>query len=156
RPLRSGRCPSSSSCATSWRAPMAPDPPAIRCEKYHATLRVADVRVAITFYTKKLGFWLAFAEGDPPTFAGVNLGSVQVFLEAGTPAPSGCSLYFVVDDADALHEFHRASGVEILETLGDRPFGLRDYTVRDDSGYRLTFGHHPKHCSDHAMGETAR
>jgi hypothetical protein len=50
----------------------------------------------------KLGFWLAFAEGKPPTFAGVNLGDVQVFLERGTPSPQGCSLYFVVNDADVI------------------------------------------------------
>jgi catechol 2,3-dioxygenase-like lactoylglutathione lyase family enzyme len=131
-----------------------PTPPEIRCEKYHAILAVTDIRAAVDFYTTKLGFWLAFAEGDPPTFAGVNLGganlgSVQVFLQSGTPSPKGCSLYFVVDDADDLHRFHETSGVEILEKPGDRPYGLRDYTVQDHSGYRLTFGHHPKHRAAH-------
>jgi catechol 2,3-dioxygenase-like lactoylglutathione lyase family enzyme len=121
--------------------------PEIRCEKYHAILAVRDVRAAVDFYTAKLGFWLAFAEGDPPAFAGVNLGSVQMFLESGNPSPQGCSVYFVVDDADELHRFHESSGVEILEKPGDRPYGLHDYTVRDSSGYRLTFGHHPKHCA---------
>jgi catechol 2,3-dioxygenase-like lactoylglutathione lyase family enzyme len=128
--------------------------PAIRCEKYHAILAVTDVRAAVQFYTTKLGFSLAFAEGDPPTFAAVNLGgsdlgSVQLFLESGTPAPEGCSLYFVVEDADALHQFHESCGVEILQKPCDRTYGLRDYTVRDDSGYRLTFGHHPRHCAVH-------
>jgi uncharacterized glyoxalase superfamily protein PhnB len=123
--------------------------PDVRCEKYHAILAVGEVGSAIEFYTKKLGFWLAFAEGDPPTFAGLNLGSVQLFLEHGTPAPQGCSVYFVIDDADALHRFHESSGIEIVEAPGDRPYGLRDYTVRDASGYRLTFGHHPEHCAAH-------
>jgi catechol 2,3-dioxygenase-like lactoylglutathione lyase family enzyme len=129
--------------------------PEIRCEKYHAILAVTDVLAAVDFYTTKLGFWLAFAEGNPPTFAGVNLGganlgSVQLFLESGTPSPEGCALYFVVEDADDLHRFHESSGVEILEKPGDRPYGLRDYTVRDYSGYRLTFGHHPRHCAAHS------
>src|SRR5262245_40635363 len=101
--------------------------PDVRCEKYHLILAVSDIRAAIDFYTNKLGFWLAFAEGDPPTFAGLNLGSVQMFLERGTPSPQGCSVYFVVGDADALHQFHQSAGVEILETPGDRPYGLRDY-----------------------------
>lgn len=116
--------------------------PDVDCEKYHATLAVSDVRSAIDFYTTKLGFWLAFAEGDPPHFAGVNLGRVQMFLEHGTPSPQGCSVYFVVSDADKLHRFHQSSGVEIIEPPGDRPYGLRDYTVRDGCGYRLSFGHH--------------
>lgn len=118
--------------------------PDVDCEKYHATLAVSDVHSAVDFYTTKLGFWLAFAEGDPPTFAGVNLGRVQRFLEQGTPSPQGCSVYFVVSDADKLHRFHRSSGVEIIEPPADRPYGLRDYTVRDSYGYRLTFGHHPQ------------
>jgi uncharacterized glyoxalase superfamily protein PhnB len=86
---------------------------------------------------------LAFAEGDPPTFAAVNLGRVQMFLEQGAPGPQGCSACFVVNDAERLHRFHEASGIEIIEPPGNRPYGLRDYTVRDSYGYRLTFGHHP-------------
>jgi uncharacterized glyoxalase superfamily protein PhnB len=123
--------------------------PNVRCEKYHAILSVEDVRSAVEFYTQKLGFWLAFAENDPPTFAGVNLGAIQVFLERGTPSPQSCGLYFVIDDADALERFHQLSGVEVIDPIGDRPYGLRDYTVRDSSGYRLTFGHHPEHCQAH-------
>jgi uncharacterized glyoxalase superfamily protein PhnB len=118
----------------------------VECEKYHACLAVGDVRAAIQFYTEKLGFWLAFAEGTPANFAGVNLGGVQVFLEQGTPASQGCSLYFVVNDADRLYQLHRSAGVEIIEPPGDRAYALHDYTVRDNFGYRLTFGHHPK-CS---------
>ena len=62
--------------------------------------------------------------------AGVNLGDVQIFLRQGTPAPQGCSLYFVIGAADELCEFQRARGVEFVEPVGDRPWGFRDYTVR--------------------------
>jgi catechol 2,3-dioxygenase-like lactoylglutathione lyase family enzyme len=115
--------------------------PHIECEQHHATLSVNDVRAAAEFYTNKLGFVLAFAEGDPPTFAGVNLDHVQIFLSKGTPAPQGCSVYFVVGDADQLFEFHRANGVEIVESPKDQPYKLREYTVRDLDGYYLNFGH---------------
>ena len=73
--------------------------------------------------------------------AGVNLGNVQIFLEQGTPNPKGCSVYFVVGDADELYEFHRANGVEIVAPPEDQPYGIRDYTVRDLYGYQLSFGH---------------
>jgi len=73
---------------------------------------------------------------------GVNLGDVQMFLEQGTPQPQGCAVYFVIDDADELHAFHRANGVDIVEPPGDRHYGLRDYRVRDLNGYELGFGHH--------------
>ena len=102
---------------------------------------VPDVAAAADFYTKKLGFQLGFTFGEPPTIAGVTLGDVQIFLERGTPCPTGCSVYFVVGDADELHEFHRAGGVEIVVAPGDRPYDLRDYTARDLNGYHLSFGH---------------
>jgi len=116
-------------------------PPIVECERTQAGLAVADVSAAVEFYTKKLGFGLGFTWGDPPTFAGMTLGNVQLFLQKGTPGASGCSVYFHVGDADALYEFHRAGGVEIAEEIGDREYGIRDYSVRDPHGYYLTFGH---------------
>ncbi len=118
-----------------------PATPSVDCEQHHTILSVADVLAATDFYTKKLGFWVAFTVGDPPTMAGVNLGHVQIFLEQGTPNPKGCAVYFVVGDADELYEFQRARGVEIVTPPEDRPWGLRDYSVRDLHGHVLTFGH---------------
>lgn len=115
--------------------------PQVDVEQYHAGLRVADLPAAIEFYTTRLGFRHAFSWGDPPAIAGVNLGESQVFLQPGTPAPEGCSLYFLVGNADELHEFHHANGVEVVEAPGDRAWEIRDYTVRDLNGYMLTFGH---------------
>ena len=116
--------------------------PEIDCEQQHPGLAVPDVPAAVAFYTSKLGFRFGFTDGEPPTFAGVNLGRVQLFLQQGTPSPGGCSVYFVVADADELFAFHRANGVEIAAEIDDRHYGIRDYSVRDLNGYHLTFGHH--------------
>ena len=118
-----------------------PATPPVDCEQHHPSLSVNDVRAAADFYTKKLGFSLGFIWGDPPTIAGVKLDKVQVFLEQGTPSPTGCGVYFHVGDADELYEYHRANGVEVVEPPEDRLYGLRDYAVRDLHGYRLAFGH---------------
>ncbi len=118
-------------------------PPFVECDQVHAELAVSDLPAAIDFYTKKLGFKLAFTwGGDPPTFAGVNLGKVQMFLQKGMPSPQGCSVFFLVGDADQLYEFHRANGVEVAAEIADREYGIRDYAVRDLNGYYLSFGHH--------------
>jgi catechol 2,3-dioxygenase-like lactoylglutathione lyase family enzyme len=114
-------------------------PPEIDCEQTHTGLPVSDVLAAVEFYTKKLGFKLAFSEGDPPVVAGVNLGNVQIFLEHGMPNP-GCSVYFVVSNADDLYAFQRSNGVEVVQEPGDREYGLRDYRIRDLHGYLLAFG----------------
>jgi catechol 2,3-dioxygenase-like lactoylglutathione lyase family enzyme len=120
--------------------PLPPTPPQVDCERVHPGLAVPDLLAAVEFYTTRLGFAPGFTWGDPPGFAGVNLGETQLFLWQGTPAPQGCSVFFVVGDVDALYAFHRAGGVEVVEEIGDRDYGLRDYAVRDPNGYRLTFG----------------
>lgn len=121
--------------------------PRVEVEQYHASLRVADLAAAVEFYVQRLGFVHAFSWGEPPGMAGVNLGDSQVFLETGTPASHGCSLYFVIGNADELYEFHRAQGAEVVEAPGDRPYGIRDYTVRDLDGHTLSFGHRLPECA---------
>jgi catechol 2,3-dioxygenase-like lactoylglutathione lyase family enzyme len=116
-------------------------PPIIDCEQLHPSVVAADIAAAVEFYVSKLGFVQAFTFGEPPTMAGVNLGQVQIFLEKGTPNRKGSALYFVVGNADELHEFHQANGVEVVEPPRDRPYGLRDFAVRDLNGYYLSFGH---------------
>lgn len=119
-----------------------PAPPFIECDQIHACLAAGDIPAAVDFYTTKLGFKLGFTWGDPPAFAGVNLGKVQMFLQKGAPDPKGCSVTFLVGDADQLYEFHRANGVHVAEEIADREYGIRDYAVRDLNGYYLSFGHH--------------
>lgn len=116
--------------------------PFVECEQTHAGVTVSDIPAAVDFYTARLGFALGFTWGNPQTFAGVNLGKVQMFLQKGTPEPKGCAVYFLVGDADMLYEFHRANGVDIAMEIGNREYGIRDYVVRDLHGYYLTFGHH--------------
>lgn len=122
--------------------------PRIDCERHHPVLAVKDVLRAVEFYTKQLGFTQGFLYGEPPNFAGVNLDQVQVFLQQGTPAPAAAEVYFVVSDADELHEFHRGNGVTVVTPPGDRPYGLRDYRVRDLDGYELSFGQYIYNTGD--------
>ena len=49
-------------------------PPKVDCDQIHAGLSVTDISEAVEFYTKRLGFTLGFLWGDPPRFAGMNLG----------------------------------------------------------------------------------
>jgi catechol 2,3-dioxygenase-like lactoylglutathione lyase family enzyme len=51
--------------------------PTIECTQLHAGLSVPDLRAAIDFYVTRLGFFEAFTWGEPPVFAGVNLGSPE-------------------------------------------------------------------------------
>ena len=118
-----------------------PVAPRIDCDQQHPCLVVADIPAAIGFYTTRLGFTPSFTWGEPPTFAGVMLDRVQMFFSKGTPNPSGCSVFFMVGNADELCDYQRGNGVEVVEPPGDREYGIRDFCVRDLDGYILSFGH---------------
>jgi catechol 2,3-dioxygenase-like lactoylglutathione lyase family enzyme len=118
-----------------------PTPPVVECEKMHVTLPVSNLAAAIEFYVTKLGFRLGFLWGEPAWFAGFTLGEVEIFLKEDTPGPNAGAVVFMVGDADALYEFHRANGVQVVEEIADREYGIRDYLVKDLYGYRLVFGH---------------
>lgn len=56
------------------------------------------------------------------------------------PALAG-SLYFYPDDVDALWAEVRDK-VPVLQEVGDREYGMRDFSIEDPNGYMLSFGHH--------------
>ena len=115
--------------------------PVVECERMHVTLPVSNLAAAVEFYVKKLGFRLGFLWGEPAWFAGVTLGDVEIFLKKDTAAPNAGAVVFMVGDADALYAFHLANGVEVVEPIADREYGIRDYAVKDLYGYRLVLGH---------------
>ena len=44
-----------------------------------------------------------------------------------------------MSDVEKLHAFHRANGAEIISPIENKPWGMREYTVRDPWGYELRF-----------------
>ncbi len=116
-------------------------PPHVEGVQVHPSLRVPDLQQAIDFYTQKLGFTFGFTWGDPPDFGGVNLGSLQVFLsEQQEKTLIGNTVFFVIENPDELFLFQQNNGVEVVVPPGNRPWGIRDYEVRDPYGNNLVFG----------------
>jgi len=54
----------------------------------------------------------------------------------------GVEIVLEVDDVEGWHARVGASGYPILESLQDRPWGLRDFRIADPDGYylRITSG----------------
>lgn len=129
-----------------------PAVPQVECYRQHPCLVVPDIPGTVAYYTTRLGFRLGFTWGEPPTFAGVLLGGQELFLQQGN-ASAGCSVFYVVGDADALFAWHQAGGVEVVEPPGDRNYGYRDYAIRDNNGYLLVFGHNIDPCEPVSEGE---
>ena len=100
---------------------------------------VSDVPAAVAFYRERLGFDLGWIWGDPPTHANVCRGSVGITFTL-EPSDAGSSEAYVgLCGVDAYYAELRARDVGLGE-LNDRPYGMRDFAIRDLDGNRLVFG----------------
>jgi [ribosomal protein S5]-alanine N-acetyltransferase len=130
-----------------WRGEDPPGTRAARAYRLQPLLSVQDVQATAEFYRDKLGFEIVFLMGDPPNFGIVQLGdwtgtgATIRFARSEAPAPAaGMSLNIDVGRGiDALCETLRTRGVAVISEPVSRPWGLRDFSVSDNNGYRLQF-----------------
>jgi uncharacterized glyoxalase superfamily protein PhnB len=114
----------------------------LRFEAVTPILSVEDLQSAIGWFQDVLGFQTAWVWEDPPALASVCRDQVELNLGVrGRYGPEGPShVYLRVAPVDTVWERVLASGAELVAPLADRPYGLRDFGVRDASGNRLDFG----------------
>ncbi|MBS1713090.1 MAG: GNAT family N-acetyltransferase [Armatimonadetes bacterium] len=111
-----------------------------------AVLACSDIVATLAFYQDVLGFETVWAWGEPPTFGSASSGGATILFNRQPELAAkiqGHQHWINVDDADELHETHRARGAKIVEELGDRPWGFREYVVEDLNGYHLRFAGPP-------------
>ncbi len=113
-------------------------------------LFVPDVTQATRYYVDTLGFTvLRTTPDDAPIFAIASLGeAVVMFMHdrfyAGTRADldyrgSGIDIRLMVPNVDAVYDRVRKAGAEVMNPIGDREYGLRDFIMVDPFGFRLRF-----------------
>ena len=114
------------------------------------TLAVRNMKLTIEFYEKHLGFkmGMTFPNADNPEYADLSKGSVVLmFIPAENIGISneermgiGVNLYIQIDgDIDEYYNELKNKGVNIIVDIKDEPYGIRDFTVEDINGYKLTF-----------------
>jgi GNAT superfamily N-acetyltransferase len=104
---------------------------------------VADVLATVRYYREVLGFAEEWLWGEPPDFGGVRWGRVGAMfaLQTGPDSKVGGQWHsFFVEGIDALYSLHSRNGATIDSPLEAKPWGLREYTVRDLNGHYLRFG----------------
>jgi uncharacterized glyoxalase superfamily protein PhnB len=113
-------------------------------------LAARDMKKTLDFYIQSLGFELkmAFPNPDNPQYADIiKDGMVLMFIlarEHGIDAKEkfggGVYFYLHIDgDIDKYYNELKQKGVKIVVDIKDEPFGVRDFTVEDPDGYKLTF-----------------
>jgi uncharacterized glyoxalase superfamily protein PhnB len=121
--------------------------------RIYATFRYVDPDAMIAWLRDTVGFTLKarYPETGEVAHAELAFGSSMIMLGTardddygktvgGPGATGGKSLYIAVDDADALFERVKASGVVIEQGLTDRDYGSREFICRDLEGNLWCFG----------------
>ena len=114
-----------------------------RLAAFAAVFTVRDLGRSLAFYTGELGFREQFRLGDPPTYAIIGRDAVCLHLMPASQDPTGLgrsSIYVHVAEVDRLHRELRAAGCPIELAPTDFFYGMREMSVRDPDGNRITFG----------------
>jgi catechol 2,3-dioxygenase-like lactoylglutathione lyase family enzyme len=111
-------------------------------------LFVADIETACEFYTKKLGFTVAFVYGEPPFYGQVVRDGARLNLRClSEPAINPelreredlLSASITLDDAKPLYLEFQTAGVIFRQELKTEPWGARAFVVSDPDGNRILF-----------------
>lgn len=111
-------------------------------------LFVRDVVVSADFYSRKLGFSVAFTYGEPAFYAQVfrdgarlNLRHVDepVVDPLRRDSDQLLAATIALDDAEPLFAEFQEAGVEFVQPLRTESWGARTFMVRDPDGNLLLF-----------------
>lgn len=117
-----------------------------RITNARSVLAVRDLAASTRFYTEVLGFTRDFGDGsDGWSFLSrdgfqVMLGECRDAVPAGELGDHSWFVYLTVEDVDALHDDVARRGAEILSPLANKPWGLREFSLRTPDGHRIAFG----------------
>lgn len=100
-------------------------------------LHVPDVQGTAGYYRDILGFTSDF--GDD-AYAVVWRDNSAIHFVKSDSSARGVHLFQWIRDVDAYYEEVSARGAEITVMPADRPYGVREFSVRDPNGVDIVFG----------------
>ncbi len=100
-------------------------------------LHVPEVKTTAAYYRDVLGFQWDFEDEN---YSVVWRDNSAIHFVKGDQGPKGLHLFQWVRNVDAYHKEIVDRGAEVKVGLGDRPYGIRDFTVCDPNGVDLVFG----------------
>jgi len=97
-----------------------------------------DVNETIEFFKSKLNFDKTWVHQG--FYGGAYNGNAEFHFYKTEGEVSPAIVYCFVENSDDVHEFAKSNGVEISNPLCDQPYGLRDFTIKDNNGNMISFG----------------
>jgi predicted enzyme related to lactoylglutathione lyase len=119
--------------------------------KTHFVLAVPNLKVSAEYYHSVLGFTVKemgdpgwrFFERDTCTIMAGECPDAIPPKELGDHSYFG---YVVVEGIETYYESVQAAKAELIKTLRDEPWGMKEFGVRTVDGHRLMFGESTKPC----------
>jgi uncharacterized glyoxalase superfamily protein PhnB len=107
-------------------------------------IATADVSGTVRYFEQTLGFEQQWIWGDPPLYAGLKAGSAILYITHDPDTAAAIKerrlapdIFLWVNQIDQVYDRHRAKNADIVEELTARPWGVRQYVVREPNGYHL-------------------
>ena len=107
-------------------------------------LAVKDLKVEAAYYIDKLGFDRDFTA---PGWEFLSFGDFKVMLgectDEMTAKETGNHSWFahaLVENVDEVYQEFISRGAQILSTIADKPWGIREFSVLTPDGHRIGFG----------------
>jgi catechol 2,3-dioxygenase-like lactoylglutathione lyase family enzyme len=108
----------------------------------HPIIGTQDIRRAIEFYTRQLGFKLVFEDGsDPPNYVVFRRDAVELHMQFQFEYEMGTiRLRFLVENPDILFDEYKQRGVECSsQGIHNTPWDTREFALYDLDRNALTF-----------------
>jgi uncharacterized glyoxalase superfamily protein PhnB len=103
-------------------------------------LPVEDVEKAQKYYKDVLGFEIAWTYPDK-SIGAVARGNIAIFFaKASNPITPNIHWVFA-ENVDATYAEFKERGADIIEDIEDKPWNIRQFTVRDLNGH-IFYIHH--------------
>ncbi|MEL7465369.1 MAG: VOC family protein [Pseudomonadota bacterium] len=96
-------------------------------------LPVPDVEAAQRYYRDTLGFEIAW-RNEEGRIGAVALGECGLFFRESDEAAKGGVFWIFADDVDEAHAALSSRGADVEGPPEDKPWGLRQFTLRDPYG----------------------
>jgi catechol 2,3-dioxygenase-like lactoylglutathione lyase family enzyme len=103
-------------------------------------LPVADVERAQLYYRDTLGFQIAWLEPNKEIGA-VTRAPATIFFRKRTPPFEPTIHWIFADDIDATYQELKSWNANIVDPLEKKPWGLRQFTIKDLDGNIFHFHH---------------